>query len=77
MGKAGAGDAPNVMIVCGLPIHVVVDLLRQWVDEVRRSYAEQSKVALTFTALWLMYRLELADFTPPPIPAAVVQLPVA
>ena len=53
MEKAGAGDAPCAMIVCALPAHVVVDILRQWAEEMRPSYAEQVKVALTFNGVRL------------------------
>ena len=71
MGKAGAEDAPMVVIV-GLPIHAVVDLLRMWVDDLRPAYAEQVKAALTFNVVRLMYGLELADFLPPPTAATVI-----
>ena len=52
-----------------LPVHVVVDTLRQWAEEMRPSYAEQVKVALTFNGARLMYGLDLADFTEPELEA--------
>jgi len=76
MDKAGAEESPSIIIVCALPVHVVVSILRLWVDEVHPSYTEQVKIALTFNGVRLMYGLELADYMPPPAPVAAVQLPV-
>jgi len=75
MNKAGAGDAPIVVVVA-LPVHGIVDLIRSWSEELRPAYAEQVKVALTFNAIRLMFELELADLLPPPASATVI-LPTA
>ena len=79
MDKAGATEEGlSAMIICGLPVHIVVDIIGIWKTERAPTYAEQVKAALTFNGVRLMFGLELLDFLPPPAPPHTqVQLPLA